>query len=138
MREALSPERAQAPDRETENLYVVLCASGFDNPLRMRSALMFASLAAASSFNAVLYCIQGAVDVMVRGAIEKHEAAVPGEPSLAQRLAEALSMGVTVQCCSQTMANKRISPDDLIGGVEAAGAMTLIDLSTRAKGTISF
>jgi len=119
-------------------LYIVLCASGFENEDRMRSALMFASLAASAEYRTILYCIQNAVDVMVKGAVGKHEVPVPGLPSISQRLREAMEMGVEIQCCTQTMANRKISPDDLIAGVKPAGAMSLIELTTRAKGTLSF
>lgn len=47
-------------------------------------------------------------------------------------------MGVVIQCCTQTIANKGIAPADLVDGVTPAGAMSLIALTTRAKGTISF
>lgn len=120
-----------------ENLYVVVCSSGFDDVLRVRSALMFAALAAAADYHSVLYCVQNAVDVMVKGAIEKHEP--PGEgPSIASRLAEALEHGVEIQCCTQTMDNKGISGDDLIPGAATAGAMSLISLTARAKAVLSF
>ena len=99
---------------------------------------MFASLAASADFRTILYCIQNAVAVMVKGAIERHETPRPGVPTIGQRLQEAMEMGVEIQCCTQTMKNKTISPDDLISGVKPAGAMSLIDLTTRAKGTISF
>jgi predicted peroxiredoxin len=99
---------------------------------------MFASLAASADFRTILYCIQNAVDVMVKGVIERYESSRPGQPTIGQRLREAMEMGVEIQCCTQTMANKKISVDDLIPGVKPAGAMNLIDLTTRAKGTISF
>lgn len=118
--------------------YIVLCASGFENPDRVRSALMFSSLAASAELRTILYCIQNAVDVMIRGALEGHETQRPGLPTIAQRLQEALEMGVEIQCCTQTMANKQISSEDLIDGAEPAGAMNLIDLTTRATGTLSF
>lgn len=124
--------------RTEQSLYIVLCASGFENEDRMRSSLMFASLAASADFKTILYCIQNAVAVMVKGAIERHENSKPALPSIGQRLQEAMEMGVEIQCCTQTMKNKMISPDDLIPGVKPAGAMSLIDLTTRAKGTISF
>jgi len=119
-------------------LYVVVCASGFENEERVRSALMFASLAASADYQTILYCIQGAAEVMVKGAIAARETPRPGLPSIAQRLKEALEMGVAIQCCTQTMANKGISPADLVDGVTPAGAMSLITLTTRAAGTISF
>jgi predicted peroxiredoxin len=118
--------------------FVVLCASGFEKIANARSALMFASLAAAADLKTILFCVQNAVDIMVKGAIEKNEKPVPGVPSLAQRLEEALEMGVEIQCCTQTMANKKITEDDLLPQIKAAGAMNLIDLATQAHGTLSF
>jgi predicted peroxiredoxin len=98
--------------RTNEKLFVVLSASGFDNIERIRSALMFAS--------------------------EQHEKPVPGMPTLTQRLKEAQEMGVEVQCCSQSVINKKLTEDDLVDGAVVAGAMNLIHLSARASATISF
>jgi len=125
-----------AGGKSTDNLYVVLLASGFDNIARTRSAFMFASLAAAADYRTVLYCIQSGVDVMVKGAIEEKETPQPGVPSLSQRVEEALDLGVEIQCCSQTMANKKVKEADLLPGVRAAGAMSLIELTVEAKGSI--
>jgi predicted peroxiredoxin len=132
----LGPE---APARETERkTFVVLCASGFESVDRVRSALMFAALAASADFSVILYCIQGCVDVMVRGAVEKYERPIPGVPTIAQRLAEAMQSGVRIQCCSQSLANRGLGPADLVEGVQIAGAMTLIDIADGAAGTLSF
>lgn len=122
----------------TEDVFIVLCASGFENAERVRSALMFAMLAASADYRTILYCIQGAVEVMVKGAIERNEVARPGVPTIAQRLGEALEAGVEIQCCSQTMANKNISERDLVPGVAVAGAMNLIALTSTAKGSLCF
>lgn len=131
-----------APDcaekRLPEDLFIVLCASGFENIARARSALMFASLAASADYRTILYCIQNAVDLMVKGAIEERETPQPGVPTLAQRLGEALEMGVEIQCCTQTMANKKINEHDLVAGAKASGAMSLITLTSRAKGSLCF
>jgi len=99
---------------------------------------MFASLAASADYRTILYCIQNAVDMMVHGAIEEREQPQPGVPSLRQRLDEALEMGVEIQCCTQSMTNKGITEQDLIAGVTAAGAMSLIEMTSRAKGSLSF
>lgn len=128
----------ERPACAEQPLYTIVCATGFENAERVRSALMFAALAASADYQTILYCIQGAVEVMVQGAIAARETPRPGLPSIAQRLQEALEMGVAIQCCTQTMANKGISPADLVEGVTPAGAMSLIALTTRAKGTISF
>ena len=125
-------------ERGTQEVFIVLCASGFDNIARTRSALMFATLAASANFRTILYCIQNAVDVMVKGAIEKNEKPQPGVPTLDHRLNEAMEMGVEIQCCTQSMANKKLTEEDLIQGVKGAGAMNLIVLATEAKGVLCF
>ena len=133
-------EHAVKPTTENSqrDLFIVLCASGFDNIARARSALMFASLAASADYRTVLYCIQNAVDVMVKGGIEAHEKSEPGTPSMRQRLQEAVEMGVEIQCCTQTMANKKLGPDDMIPEVTPSGAMSLIELATHSKGSLCF
>jgi len=128
----------QSTKQEADDLFIVLSASGFDNIARARSALMFATLAASANYQTILYCIQNAVDVLVKGAIEKNEVPQPGVPTLIQRLTEAMEVGVEIQCCSQTMANKKITEEDLLSGVKTAGAMNLIVLASKAKGTLSF
>lgn len=127
-----------ACNKEVNDLFIVLCASGFEDISKARSALMFSSLASAANYRAILYCIQNAVDIMIKGTVEKYEISQPGAPTLAQRLNEALEIGVEIQCCSQTMANKKLTQQDLIPGVTVAGAMNLITLATKAKGTICF
>jgi predicted peroxiredoxin len=128
----------KSKDTDTEKQFIVLCASGFEKIASARSALMFASLAAAADLKTILFCVQNAVDIMVKGSIEKNEKPVPGVPTLSQRLQEALEMGVEIQCCTQTMANKKITEADLLPEVKAAGAMNLIVLATEAHGTLSF
>jgi len=138
MQQVLQHKDTNRQDSGLDNLFIVLCASGFENPARVRSALMFASLAAAANYRTILYCIQNAVDVMVNGGIARQEHADSGSPSIGQRLHEALEMGVEIQCCTQTMANKNIAPGDLMPGVTPAGAMSLIDLTSHAKGSLCF
>lgn len=121
-----------------EDLFIVLCTSGFEKIANAKSALMFASLAASANYKTILFCVQNAVDIMVKGAIEKNEVPQPGVPTLSQRLSEAMEMGVEIQCCTQTMANKKLTEADLIPEVNTAGAMNLIVLSSKAKGTLCF
>lgn len=127
-----------ATQKEGQDLFIVLCATGFEKVANVRSALMFAALAAAADFKTILFCIQNGVDVMVKGAIEKNEKPTPGAPTLSQRLQEAFEMGVEIQCCTQTMNNKKITEEDLIPDVKAAGAMNLIDLTAKAHGSLCF
>jgi len=134
----LQHKDAKRSDGGLDNLFIVLCASGFEAPARVRSALMFASLAASADYRTILYCIQNAVDIMVNGSVKRQEKAENGSPTILQRLQEALENGVEIQCCTQTMANKNITPRDLMPGVTPAGAMSLIDLASHAKGSLCF
>lgn len=131
-------ETKDSGEQAVNDLFIILSASGFDSIARARSALMFATLAASANYQTVLYCIQSAVDILVKGAIEKNEVPQPGVPTLFQRLTEAMEMGVEIQCCSQTMANKKIAEEDLLPGVKVAGAMNLITLASKAHGALSF
>lgn len=133
-----NPEQGKSGGGKERELFIVLCATGFEKVANARSALMFASLAAAADFRTILFCIQNGVDIMVKGAIEKNEKPQPGVPTLTQRLEEAMEMGVEIQCCTQTMNNKKIKEGDLIPNVTAAGAMNLIDLTAKANGTLCF
>ena len=129
---------AKNAEAAKKDMFIVLCASGFENVPRVRSALMFAALAASADYRTILYCIQNAVDVMVEGAVEKNVLPQPGVPTLLQRLEEAIDMGVEIQCCTQTMANKKIKEDNLLRGIKPAGAMSLIDLTSQAMGSLCF
>jgi predicted peroxiredoxin len=126
------------PGKSRSKLFVILCASGFENIPRVRSALMFATLAASAEYRTIMYCVQEAVDVMVRGAIDEKEKPQPNVPSLRQRLDEAMEMEVEIQCCTQTMSNKAISVKDLLPGVKPAGAMSLDTLTSQAAGSLCF
>ena len=128
----------ESNSKDPQKHFIVLCTAGFERSASARSALMFATLAAAASLKTILFCVQNAVDIMVKGSIEKNETPVPGVPTLALRLQEALEMGVEIQCCTQTMANKNIAEADLLPEVKAAGAMNLIVLATEAHATLSF
>ena len=128
----------ESNSKDPQKHFIVLCTAGFERSASARSALMFATLAAAASLKTILFCVQNAVDIMVKGSIEKNETPVPGVPTLALRLQEALEMGVEIQCCTQTMANKKIVEADLLPEVKAAGAMNLIVLATEAHATLSF
>ena len=119
------PKLGESTSKDPQKHFIVLCTAGFERSASARSALMFATLAAAANLKTILFCVQNAVDIMVKGSIEKNEKPVPGVPTLALRLQEALD-------------NKKIAEADLLAEVKAAGAMNLIVLATEAHGTLSF
>ncbi len=120
-----------------DNLFLVVLRTGLENPSLIRSALMFATLAAAMDQEPVLYCVQQGADVMVKGAADQEEV-IPGKPTITQRMAEALEAGVRLEVCEQTAKVRDIRAEDLVPGAELVGGAKLIDYAIRARGTLTF
>jgi predicted peroxiredoxin len=85
----------------------------------------------------VVYCVQEGADVMVKGAPEK-EQTKPGVPTIAQRLAEAIEIGVRLEVCEQTADTRGIKAEDLIAEAKLIGGASLIDYAIRARGQLTF
>lgn len=131
------PAARPAAAQEDERLFLVVLRSGLNAPGQVRAALMYASLAAAMDQNAVVYCVQEGADVMVKGAADK-EPAKPGAPTINQRLAEAIEMGVRLEVCEQTALVRNIKAEDLIPEATLVGGARLIDYAIRARGSLTF
>lgn len=119
-------------------LFLVVLTSGFDYTPIVRSAFMYASLAAAMSFETVVYCIQAGADTMVRTKIEKLDQSQAGQPTILDRFTEAVEMGVRVEVCEQTANVRAIRAEDLLDGVALKGGAVLIDYAVRAAGQLTF
>lgn len=126
-----------AAPAEEERLFLVVLRSGLNAPGQVRAALMYASLAAAMDQDPVVYCVQQGADVMVRGAADKEETR-PGAPTIKQRLAEALEMGVRIEVCEQTALVRNIKAEELIPEATLVGGARLIDYAVRARGSLTF
>jgi predicted peroxiredoxin/TusA-related sulfurtransferase len=122
---------------DEQKLFLVVLRSGLNAPGQVRAALMYASIAAAMDQDVVIYCVQEGADVMVKGAPEK-EQTKPGVPTIAQRLAEAIDIGVRLEVCEQTADTRGIAASDLIPEARLIGGASLIDYSIRAQGQLTF
>ncbi|NOZ07208.1 MAG: hypothetical protein GXP41_12810 [Chloroflexi bacterium] len=122
---------------EEGKLFLIVLRSGIDQPGQVRAALMYAALAAAMDQETVVYCVQNGADVMVQGAAAKEDAK-PGAPSIAQRLSEALEMGVRMEVCEQTANVRNIRREDLIPEARLIGGAKLIDYAITARGSLTF
>lgn len=120
-----------------DSLFLVVLRTGMNQPGQVRAALMYASIAAAMDQNVVVYCVQEGADPFKRGVMET-EPTKPGVPTIAQRYAEALEMGVRVEVCEQTAAVRNIKEEELVEGAVMRGGASLIDYAIRAKGTLTF
>ncbi len=119
-------------------LFLVVLKTGFEYSAIVRSAFMYAALAAAMEFETVVYCVQAAADTMVAEQIDARDQSKPGKPTIRQRFTEALEMGVHVEVCEQTANVRGIAADELVEGVELRGGAVLIDYASRAVGQLSF
>jgi len=122
---------------EEERLFLIVLRSGLNAPGQVRAALMYASLAAAMDQDPVVYCVQQGADVMVQRAADKEETK-PGAPTIKQRLAEALEMGVRIEVCEQTALVRNIKAEELIPEATLVGGARLIDYAVRARGSLTF
>jgi len=120
-----------------KNLFLVVLRSGLDQPGQVRAALMYAALAAAMDQDTVVYCVQNGADVMIQNATDK-EQVKPGGPSIKQRLADAIEMGVRMEVCEQTANVRNIRAEDLIPEARLIGGAKLIDYAISARGSLSF
>ena len=118
-------------------LFLVVLRTGMNQPGQVRAALMYASLAAAMDQDVIVYCVQEGADPFKRGVMET-EPSKPGVPTIAQRLSEALEMGVRVEVCEQTASVRNIKADELVEGAVMRGGASLIDYAIRAQGTLTF
>ena len=131
------PQPETADDQE-EKLFLIVLTTGFEYTPIVRSAFMYASLAAAMDFETVVYCVQAGADTMVKDKIEKLDTSKPGKPTIMQRFKEALDMDVRVEVCEQTANVRRFHADDLVDGVTLNGGAVLIDYAARASGQLTF
>ena len=127
----------QLPEQR-HRLFLVVLTSGFDYTPIVRSAFMYASLAAAMSFETVVYCVQAGADTMVRTKVKKLDQSQAGQPTILDRFTEAVEMGVRVEVCEQTANVRAIRAEDLLDGVALKGGAVLIDYAVRAAGQLTF
>lgn len=127
----------QVPEQR-HRLFLVVLTSGFDYTPIVRSAFMYASLAAAMSFETVVYCVQAGADTMVSTRIKKLDQSQAGQPTIFDRFTEAVEMGVRVEVCEQTANVRAIRAEDLLEGVALKGGAVLIDYAVRAAGQLTF
>ncbi len=137
VRKGIAPTPQTSKTNEEENLFLVVLRTGLNQPGQIRAAFMYASLAAAMGQDTVVYCVQEGADAARKDASETDPSA-KGGPTIAQRIAEALEMGVRLEVCEQTASVRNIKPEDLIPEAKLIGGASLIDYAIRARGTLTF
>jgi predicted peroxiredoxin len=118
--------------------FAVQLSSGISDVGRVKSALMFATIAQCSGCNAVIYCVQDGADAVVRGRIREEGTLPPGTPTFEQRLGEALQVGVRFQLCEQVAKNRNLKKEDLIDGAEIVSGLNLVLYALEYDGMLFF
>jgi len=125
-------------EKKERKKFAVQLSSGIRDIGKVKSALMFATLAQYSGCDTVVYCVQDGADAVVKGMIREEGTLPPGVPTFEQRLAEALEAGVKFQLCEQVARNRNLTKDVLIEGTEIAGGIHLIMYALEYDGMLSF
>jgi predicted peroxiredoxin len=125
-------------DKKELKKFCVQLSSGAGEMGKVKSALMFATLAAHSGCYTVLYCVQDGADAVVKGKIKETDNLPPGAPTFEQRLREAQEAGVRFELCGQVAKNRGLTTKDLIEGAEIIGGIQLISYALEYDGMLFF
>ncbi len=126
-----------APTNQRKKIAVML-TSGARDPGRVKSAIMFATIAQCSGCDAVVFCVQDGADAVIKGRIREEGAVPPGGATVEQRIHDALAVGVTFQLCQQAAKNRNLTKEDLIEGTQIVGGIHLITYALEYDGVLSF
>jgi predicted peroxiredoxin len=125
-------------EKKGRKKFAVQLSTGIRDVGKVKSALMFATLAQHSGCDTVVYCVQDGADAVVKGVIREEGMLPPGVPTFEQRLAEALQAGVKFQLCEQVAKNRNLTKEALIEGTEIAGGIHLIIYALEYDGMLFF
>jgi len=118
--------------------FAVQLSSGMKDVGRIKSAIMFATIAQCSGCDAVVYCVQDGADAVIKGKIKEEGTLPPGIATFEQRLADALAVGVKFQLCQQVAVNRGLKKEDLIEGTQILGGIHLINYALEYDGMLYF
>jgi predicted peroxiredoxin len=118
--------------------FAVQLSTGANDIGKVKSAIMFATIAQCSGCDAVVYCVQDGADAVIKGKIKEEGLLPPGVPTFEQRLADAIQVGVKFQLCEQVAKNRGLTKEDLIDGTHIAGGIHLITYALEYDGMLYF
>lgn len=118
--------------------FAVQLSSGMKDIGKIKSAIMFATIAQCSGCDAVVYCVQDGADAVIKGKIREEGTLPPGIATFEQRLADALAVGVKFQLCQQVAVNRGLKIEDLVEGTQILGGIHLINYALEYDGMLFF
>jgi predicted peroxiredoxin len=126
------------PAAKERKKFAVQLSSGMNDVGKIKSAIMFATIAQCSGCDAVVYCVQDGADAVIKGKIKEEGTLPPGIATFEQRLADALAVGVKFQLCQQVAVNRGLKKEDLIEGTVILGGIHLINYALEYDGMLYF
>jgi len=118
--------------------FAVQLSSGMKDIGKIKSAIMFATIAQCSGCDAVVYCVQDGADAVIKGKIKEEGTLPPDIATFEQRLADALAVGVKFQLCQQVAVNRGLKKEDLVEGTQILGGIHLINYALEYDGMLFF
>lgn len=118
--------------------FAVQLSTGLSDVAKVKSAIMFATIAQCSGCDAVVFCVQDGADAVIKGKIEEAGKVPQGEPTFEKRLENALKVGVKFQLCEQVAINRNLSKQNLIEGTEIVDGSYLITYALEYDGMLYF
>ena len=128
----------EEPVKKERKKFAVQLSSGVKDIGKVKSAIMFATIAQCSGCDTVVYCVQDGADAVVKGKIREEGTLPPGIATFEQRLADALAAGVKFQLCQQVAVNRNLKKEDLIEGTDILGGIHLIQYALEFDGMLCF
>lgn len=128
----------EEPVKRERKRFAVQLSSGIRDIGKVKSAIMFATIAQTSGCDTVVYCVQEGADAVIKGAIREEGTLPPGIATFEQRLADALAAGVKFQLCQQVAVNRNVQKDDLVEGTEILSGIHLIQYALEFDGMLFF
>jgi len=105
---------------------------------RVKSAIMFATIAQCAGCDAVVYCVQDGADAVIKGKIREEGDVPPEGATFEQRINDALKVGVQFHLCEQVAKNRGLTKNDLIEGNRIVGGIHLITYALEYDGMLCF
>jgi predicted peroxiredoxin len=125
-------------EQKPRKKFAVQLISGANDISKVKSALMFATIAQCFGCDTVVFCVQDGADAVIKGKIIEEGKIAPGLPTFEQRLKEAQEVGVKLQLCEQVAKNRNIKKENLIDGVEIVDGSHLITYALEYNGMLFF
>lgn len=124
--------------RKPRKKFAVQLSVGCEDVGKVKSAIMFATIAQCSGCDAVVFCVQDGSDALIKGKIKEDGVIPSGVPTFEQRLEDALKVGVKFQLCEQVAINSKLTKEDLIEGTEIVDGSRLITYALEYDGMLYF